>query len=242
MKINQEKCIGCRSCHPVCPQGAIYALKVDGKIKSEINQDECVECGACLRSEVCPKNAIFMPELEWPRLARAQFGNPYFHPAPRLGVPFPPEIKVNDINGLIPRGVTEIVVEVGRPGVSTTFFDVQTIAMAMVGAGVKLHPGSSVATIMTDVQTGKIRDDILVERALCVMIHGRVNNSGLKEALLAIKSVAAKIDTVFSLSVVNRLEEDSSAAAVCIAEETGLRVSPHAKVNVGLGRKLEGEI
>ncbi len=242
MKINQEKCIGCKSCHPVCTQGAIYALKSDGKIKSEINQEECVECGACLRPEICSKSAIFMPKLEWPRLARAQFGNPYFHAAPSPGVPFPPEIKVNDVSGLIPRGVTEIVVEVGRPGVSTTFLDVQTIAIAMVGAGVKLHPGSSVATIMTDVQTGKIRDDVLVERALCVMIHGRVDNSALKQVLLAIKSVSAKIDTVFSLSIVNRLEEDSSAAAVRIAEEAGFNVSPQAKVNVGLGRRLEGEI
>ncbi len=237
-----EKCIGCKSCHPVCTQNAIYALKVDGRIKSEINQTECVECGACLRSEVCPKSAIFMPELEWTRLARAQFGNPYYHPAPRPGVPAPPEIKMNDINGLIPGGITEIIVEVGRPGVSTTFFDVQTIAIAMVGAGVRLHPGSSVATIMTDIQTGTIRDDVLGERALCVMIHGRIENSSLKEALLAIKRAASKIDTVFSLSVVNLLEEDSSAAAVSIAEEAGFRVSLHAKVNVGLGRRLEGEI
>jgi NAD-dependent dihydropyrimidine dehydrogenase PreA subunit len=242
LKIDQEKCIGCKSCHPVCTQGAINALKVDGKIKSEIDQDECVECGACLRSEVCPKGAIFMPELEWPRLIRAQFGNPYFHPAPRSGAPSPPEIKVNDISGLIPRGVTDIVVEVGRPDVSTTFLDVQTIAIAMVGAGAKLHPGSSVATIMTDVRTGKIKDDVLEEKALCVMIHGRVDNSALKEALLAIKRVAAKIDSVFSLSVVNRLEEDSSAAAVRIAEEAAFHVSPHAKVNIGLGRRLEGEI
>ena len=112
----------------------------------------------------------------------------------------------------------------------------------MAGAGVTLHPGSSVETIMTHVQTGKIRDDVLGERALCVMIHGRVDNSGLKEVLLVIKRVAAKIDTVFSLSVVNRLEEDSGAAAIRIAEEAGFQVSPHAKVNVGLGRRLEGEI
>lgn len=242
MKIDQEKCIGCKSCHPVCTQGAIYVLKVNGKIKSEINQDACVECGACLRSEVCRKSAIFMPKLEWPRLARAQFGNPYFHPAPSPSAPVPPEIKVNDISGLIPEGITEIVVEVGRPGVSTTFLDVQTITTAMVRAGVKLHPGSSVATIMTDVQTGKIKGDVLGERALCVMIHGRIDNSALKEALLAIKRVAERIDTVFSLSVVNRLEEDSSAAAVHIAEDAGFHVSPDAKVNIGLGRRLEGEI
>ena len=77
MRVNKEKCIGCKTCHPYCTVGAISLIEWEGKKKSETNQSDCVECGACLRSGVCPKDAIVMPELEWPRKLRSHFSNPY---------------------------------------------------------------------------------------------------------------------------------------------------------------------
>ncbi len=242
MRIEKEKCIGCKACHPYCTVGAISTVKWNDKPKSEVNQDECVECGACLRSAICRQSAIFMPDLEWPRLVRAQFGNPYFHPKIKDGVPPPPEIKTNDLTGRIPTGVTEVVVEMGRPGVSTSFVDVQKVCTAMAGAGIALHPGSAIATIMEDVVAAKLRQDVMGERALNVMIVGRIDNSRLHYALEDLKRVSAEIDTVFSLSLVNRLEADRTASALPIASREGFSIRPQSKTNIGLGRRIEGEL
>jgi len=239
--IDKEKCIGCRACHPYCTVGAISSVKWNDRTKSEVNQDECVECGACLRSTICRQSAIFMPELEWPRLVRAQFGNPYIHPKIKDGVPPTPEIKTNDLNGRIPVGVTEVVVEMGRPGVSTSFRDVQKVCSVMAETGIALHPGSAIATIMEDLAAARIREDVLGERALNVMIVGCIDNVRLFHALEAIKRVSKEIDTVFSLSLVNRLAKDNIAQALPIASSAGFSIMPHAKTNVGLGRRIEGE-
>jgi Pyruvate/2-oxoacid:ferredoxin oxidoreductase delta subunit len=56
MLIDQETCIGCEDCQPYCPVQAIRTI--EGEDLSEIDQDECVECGVCLRAEVCPTDAI----------------------------------------------------------------------------------------------------------------------------------------------------------------------------------------
>jgi NAD-dependent dihydropyrimidine dehydrogenase PreA subunit len=70
LRIDEEKCIGCERCLPYCPVAAIK-LK-DGK--SYIDEDECYECGVCLRSGACAVNAFYFPETKWPRMLRAQFG------------------------------------------------------------------------------------------------------------------------------------------------------------------------
>jgi ferredoxin len=70
LRIDEEKCIACERCIPYCPVNAI-------KWKDEtviIDEDECYECGVCLRSGSCPVNAFYFPETHWPRTVRAQFG------------------------------------------------------------------------------------------------------------------------------------------------------------------------
>ena len=79
------------------------------------------------------------------------------------------------------------------------------------------------------------------ERALNVMIHGRIDNTRLRGVLENLKRASGEIDTVFSLSLVNRLEDDRSAPALPIAAQAGFTIRPHVKVNVGLGRRLGGE-
>ncbi len=64
--IDQEKCVRCRLCWYICPDGAIKELDkeyVTSKGKKwnlvyEVNYDYCKGCGAC--SEICPVKAIKM--------------------------------------------------------------------------------------------------------------------------------------------------------------------------------------
>jgi NAD-dependent dihydropyrimidine dehydrogenase PreA subunit len=76
MRIDPEKCVGCMECQDYCPVGAITTSeRQDGSV-SEVSQGNCVECGVCLASGICPTEAIYMPKLEWPRTLRAEFSNP----------------------------------------------------------------------------------------------------------------------------------------------------------------------
>jgi Pyruvate/2-oxoacid:ferredoxin oxidoreductase delta subunit len=243
MKVDKEKCIGCKTCHPYCTVGAISLVEWEGKKKSETNQTDCVECGACMRSGVCPKDAIVMPELEWPRKLRSHFSNPYAgHLPAKKGAPPPAEPKLNEWTGRISEGMTAIVVEVGRPGVSASLRDVQKICMALAAVGVEFDPGSGVTALMTDPATGRFSDDILNEKGLSVMIQFSTANNALPSVLRALKEVSSRIDTVFSIGLSNRLDDRAIIPTASYAEEAGFTVRPHAKTVVGLGRsKREGE-
>ena len=59
MIVEQEKCLGCEECIPYCPVQAIKVIEE----KASIDLDLCVECGACIRSEVCPTQALYLQEM-----------------------------------------------------------------------------------------------------------------------------------------------------------------------------------
>lgn len=52
--VNQEKCIGCSKCAPVCPEAAITVMDK----KALIAPEKCIGCGECMT--VCPVKAIGM--------------------------------------------------------------------------------------------------------------------------------------------------------------------------------------
>jgi pyruvate ferredoxin oxidoreductase delta subunit len=59
-EIDKEKCIGCQTCVPFCPEAAIEMkiYKKGKKDKADIDYDFCKGCGVC--AEVCPVKAITM--------------------------------------------------------------------------------------------------------------------------------------------------------------------------------------
>ena len=74
MRIDEKECVGCRQCLVYCPMGAI---SMDEEAEAAmIDEDECVECGVCFRSRVCPVDAFEEELHSWPRSIRAAFSNP----------------------------------------------------------------------------------------------------------------------------------------------------------------------
>jgi heterodisulfide reductase subunit A-like polyferredoxin len=53
LKLDVEKCNGCRMCMRVCPHG-VFAM--NGKRASLLDKGACMECGACAMN--CPEEAI----------------------------------------------------------------------------------------------------------------------------------------------------------------------------------------
>ncbi|PLX95520.1 MAG: 4Fe-4S ferredoxin [Desulfuromonas sp.] len=52
-RINEEECISCGACEPVCPVECIFVTDND---KRRIDAEACIDCGAC--AEVCPVACI----------------------------------------------------------------------------------------------------------------------------------------------------------------------------------------
>ncbi len=240
MKIDQTKCSGTGVCRPYCPVQAIVARESSGKPVSEVVQEECVECGVCLRAGVCPTGAIYMPDLQWPRSVRAAFSNPTTsHRDTNIGGRGTEEMKTNDVTGRFREGFAGVLVEMGRPGVSTTFREIEKVSMALAKHGIEFEPQNPVTTLIVDKRTGRINEEVLDEKVLSAIIGFIIENDRLKEALKTLREVSTQIDTVFSLGIISRVREDGSTPAESIARECGFSLLPSAKTNVGLGRPLK---
>ncbi len=53
MFIDNEKCVGCGICVPMCPEQAISIIQK----KAVIDNNKCIECLQCMKE--CPENAIY---------------------------------------------------------------------------------------------------------------------------------------------------------------------------------------
>ena len=196
MLIDKEKCIRCGQCIPYCPMGCIS--KTDDGVA--INTDECVECEICRNAKVCPRDALYMPKLEYPRTLRSQFSNPLI-PHPDTGVPGrgTEEMKTNDVTGRFPRGKAGIAIELGRPGTGTRLRDVQTIAMAVAPyAKYGFEPHNPVTVLMLD-GSGKLRDEVLNEKTLSAIVELEVDQTDVLPVFNALRDAQKDISTVLIL-------------------------------------------
>ena len=166
-----------------------------------------------------------------------RFSSPHGTPLP--GALPPPDPKLNEVHGRISKDSTAVVVEVGRPGVSTTLADVEKVCMALAAAGFTFDPGSGVTGLMVDVAAGKLQPDILNERVMHAMIHYTCPNDHLPAGLRALREVAGRVNTVFSIGFSSLLDAEGIGPAVAICEEAGFVVKPHGKTSVGMASKNE---
>lgn len=242
MKIDREKCIGCERCHPYCPVGAIKTVEHEGEPVAEIDQDECVECDVCRdRARVCPVDAIYMPKLEWPRSIRGYFSNPHYpHPTTDEQGRGTGEMKSNDVTGRYMRGIAGVVLEMGRPGIGTTFSQLQAVTTVLAEMGVQFEADNPVTAVMVDKAAGRIDPDVLNEKVLSAMIEFKVELANLQTVLHQIKEISKKSETVFSLDLISRVNADGTIPTDAIATAAGFEPRPNTKTNVGLGRPLAG--
>jgi len=239
MKIDEQKCIGCLECIDYCPVGAIK----EGQNSAYIEQDECVECGVCLKVEACSSEALYQPKLEWPRILRAQFSDPrVVHPATMVYGRGTDETKTNEITNRYPYGYIGIAAELGRPCLATRLADVEKVARAILPLQVEFEQDNPTYRLFEDVKIGKMREDVLNERVLSAILEFRMPVEKAPQVLEALRKVAGEIETVMSIDIGARLEPDGSNPAVDIARKAGYEVRPNGKTNLGLGRPaVEGK-
>jgi Pyruvate/2-oxoacid:ferredoxin oxidoreductase delta subunit len=240
MKADKDKCIACKRCFPYCPMGRIQSFHrhdtIPGRVYIEIDQDKCTDCGVCFRADVCPVNALYQPEESWPREVRSILSNPLIEfkgsQVPGRGTE---EMKTNDVKGSFLPGEAGVGVELGRPGVGTYFKDVEIIAMALAPLGYEFAGENPVTHFMADIKTGKLRDDVLNEKATSAIIEGKCKLEVLPQVLEALKEAAEKVDTVFTVEIITKVPPVGEVPIVPILEKYGYWYSINSKNNMGLG-------
>lgn len=242
MKADKDKCMACKRCFPYCPMGRIQTFqrheKIPGRVFIEIDQEACTDCGMCLRAAICPVNALYQPIESWPREVRGILSNPLTEFAgsqvPGRGTE---EMKTNDVKGTFLPGEVGIGIELGRPCVGSFFRDVEIVAMALMGAGIgyELAEENPVTQFMSDKKTGKLRDEVLNEKATSAIIEGKCKLEKLPEALKALREAAEKVDTVFTVEVITKVTPEGEVPIKTVLEEHGYWFSINSKNNMGLG-------
>ncbi len=242
MNVDKDKCIGCKRCFPYCPFGRIQTFKrhdsIPGRVYMEIDQEMCTDCGMCLRADVCPVAALYQPEHPWPREVRGILSNPMIE---FLGSQTPgrgtEEMKTNDVKGTFLPGEVGVGIELGRPGVGAYFRDVEQVVMKLMAAnlGYELAAENPVTHFMTDRTTGKLREDVLNERATSAIIEGKCKLENLAPLLLVLKEAAAEINTVFTAEVITKVPPAGEVPIRPILDDLGIWYSLVSKNNMGLG-------
>ena len=242
MRVNEEKCIGCRLCLDFCPVEAIgmKTVKVDSKNKKTawIDEDLCAECGNCRYVKICSTDALEPTELLWPRSIRALFSNPLVE-FKETGVTGrgTEEMKTNDVTGRFGPNDIGFSVDVGRPGGGTRLTELEKITKAVAKLGVEFEPGNPVTYIMADKKTGELNPESRNENVVSAVIEFKVGPDKVLEVVETLKKVADEVNTVFSVGVINKVAPDGSIPIRSLLESNNIFVRPNAKINLGLGKR-----
>jgi len=237
LKINPEECISCLGCIEFCPMNCIH----EGDEAAFIDEEECVECGVCLHTAVCPVEAIYRPDesLVYPRAIRMQLSDPSAeHPNFKAWGRGTEEAKTNDVTGKFGRDEYGMLFEFGRPVTGTRFTEVQKVAMAVCAMNLEILEENPIFGLLEDKRTGRIRSEFLNEKVLSVILEIRFEAKRLQEVVDKLLPQLNDLDTVVSVGLVTRFGENGTLPVIDSLTESGVEVRPNAKINVGLGRPL----
>ena len=244
--------------------GAIYIDPVIKR--ATINEDECVECYTCFHGlsqehlspfmvrtirkalsllrirfdpepDVCPTAAFEPNELTWPRSVRRAFSDPRVpHESTGVEGRGTEEVKTNDVTGRVQLGEVGFTIEFGRPGVGVRFRDIQQVCWALAEAKVAFEKKNPVTSLMTDVPSGTLREDILDEKVLSAIVEIKVPVERAEEIIRMVWELEKRIDTVVSVGAGVRCDAQGEDEIVApILERLGYKLE-RAKTNAGLGR------
>ena len=263
-KIDAEKCVVCLQCIPYCPMNAI----MHGENRVYIDQEACVECAICIRSRACKVDAIFMPELSWPRSIRAMFSGggvgygpkgrdtiDYSYITGKVGLPRRSpeqvrsqgrasggtvEMKSNDVTGRFREGEIGVACELGRPAVGFYFRDLEKVSSPLAKHRVQFESHNPVS-VLIDPHTGAIKqeyEEVKDEKALRGIIETRVKNE--EAAIHVLQDLKVVAGEIETVFSVDVISrcKNGEVPIKKQLERAGMNVLINGKTCIGLGRKI----
>jgi len=237
MKIDPEKCTSCLECIDFCPMVAIF----EGEQVAEIDQDECVECSVCLKADICPTDAFYMPEesMRHPRFLRAAFSDVTVkHPSLGIGGRGTEEVKTNDVTGRFKKGEYGIALEFGRPGIGTRIAEIEKVAKIICPMNVEIEKENPVHSLFDDPKTGAMKPEVIHEKILSAIFEFKIKENQLEDIINALLPVLKEVNTVVSWGLITRFDGDGTLPVLERLQKIRFNVRPNAKINLGMGRPL----
>jgi hypothetical protein len=143
-------------------------------------------------------------------------------------------MKTADVSGRYAAGEVGIAIEVGRPGISASFADVERLTRDLAGLA-EFVPQNPVSELI-DPRTGALLDGtVRAERVLSAIIEIVVPEEQAIGGLRRLRALANGVDTVFTVGLIARCP-DGPGAVLARLTAAGFSPRPNGKVNVGLGR------
>jgi len=231
--IDPSRCIGCGSCVPLCPMGAIRLDEV-----ARTDPEECAECGVCQRSRVCPGDAIQPGKLEWPRTLREAFSNPLVEHK-STGVPGrgTEGIKTNDTTHRYQPGFMGVFVELGRPALGARLREVERVVRKFTEHGYPAVADNPVAELIADSKTGAFKPEVLDEKVISALVEFILPRSAFAELRALLAELSEEVETVFNVSIALRAVPDGASPLDPLFGPEVFRL-PDGKVNLGLAEGI----
>jgi ferredoxin len=207
-----------------------------------VDQEVCYECGTCLRSEVCPVEAIEeSPHVyEYPRALRKFFSDPNAtHALTGIAGRGTEESKSNDVINRVLPGEVGMAIEFGRPTLGMDLTNIQKVTRAMAKAGfTKIEPENPFNDMIQNYETGDLKAELMGEKVLSAIMEFKITPDRLGLALRTIKEAAKEVDSVFVVDVFTRVGPGLTVPREVLEtiEAEGYTTRPNAKINMGLGR------
>jgi hypothetical protein len=168
---------------------------------------------------------------------RGHFSDPLgVHPSTGITGRGTVEMKTNDVTGRFKVGDVGIAIEIGRPGIGTSFAEVEKLTMALAHS-VEFEPLNPLTTLI-NIDSGKFKDPLIKnEKVLSTIIECKTDFDGSINVLKILKQKAKEVDTVFTVCVINKCQEYTIPIKTKLKRE-GFEPRINGKTNIGLGRPL----
>ncbi len=135
------------------------------------------------------------------------------------------------------KGEVGFAIDVGRPNAGgVRLREVERICRELSKLDIALDPDNPLTYLMEDLKAGQLKEEVLDEFVVSAIIEFKVPLERCAEVVKALEAVSHHIDTVFSVGVISRVEEDGTIPAGKILEGEGFHMRPNGKTTLNLGR------
>ena len=106
-------------------------------------------------------------------------------------------------------------------------------------AGVHFEKKNPITSLMTDVSTGTLREDIMDEKVMSAIVEIKVPVERTEEIIRLVWEIEKQVDTVVTLGVGARCDENGEENVVApILERLGYKLSARKRISASAGSRM----